>query len=94
MGLYISIAGIITFKNAKELQQTVARLPADRLLVETDSPYLAPVPKRGNRNEPAFVVHTAAKLAELMEEKPEAIAAITTDNFFRLFSRAQRPNRK
>jgi TatD DNase family protein len=94
MGLYISIAGIVTFKNAKELQQTVARLPADRLLVETDSPYLAPVPKRGNRNEPAFVAHTAAKLAELMEEKPEAIAAITTDNFFRLFSRAQRPNRK
>jgi TatD DNase family protein len=92
MGFYISIAGILTFKSAKELQQTVARLPADRLLIETDSPYLAPVPKRGKRNEPAFVTHTAAKMAELIEESPEAIAAITTDNFFRLFSRAQRPN--
>ena len=90
MGLYISIAGILTFKNAKELQQTVARLPTDHLLVETDSPYLAPVPKRGKRNEPAFVTHTAAKMAELLEETPEAISAITTDNFFRLFSRAQR----
>jgi TatD DNase family protein len=81
----------LTFKSAKELQQTVARLPADRLLVETDSPYLAPVPKRGKRNEPAYVSHTAAKMAELLKETPEAIAAVTTDNFFRLFSRAQRP---
>ena len=91
MGFYISIAGILTFKSAKELQQTVARLPADRLLVETDAPYLAPVPKRGKRNEPAFVAHTAAKMAELLEQSPEAIAAVTTDNFFRLFSRALRP---
>lgn len=90
MGFYISLAGILTFKRSDELRNTVTELPLDRLLVETDSPYLAPVPKRGKPNEPAFVVYTAAKLAEIRELAPADIARITTDNFYRLFSRAKR----
>lgn len=91
IGFYISLAGIVTFKSAEDLRRTVAEVPLERLLVETDSPYLAPVPKRGKTNEPANVVYTAAALAELRGLPAEAFADITTDNFFRLFSRARRP---
>jgi TatD DNase family protein len=88
LGFYISISGIVTFKNAGELRAIVRDLPLDRLLVETDSPYLAPVPHRGKRNEPAFVVATAAAVAALKEIEPAALAAATTANFFRLFVKA------
>ena len=91
IGFYISIAGILTFKRAEELQRTAASLPEDRLLVETDAPYLAPVPKRGKRNEPSYVAFTAAKLAELRNDEASRIATVTTDNFFRLFEKAARP---
>lgn len=91
LGFYISLSGIITFKNAEELRQIATEVPADRLLVETDSPYLAPVPKRGKRNEPAFVAHTAARVAELRGVEAGTLAQQTTDNFFRLFAKAERP---
>lgn len=91
MGLSISISGILTFKKAEELREAVAALPLESLLVETDSPYLAPVPKRGKQNEPAFVVHTADRLAELMGVSSQELARVTTDNFFRLFSKTERP---
>lgn len=91
IGLYISLSGIVTFKKADELRETAKSVPLDRLLVETDAPYLAPVPMRGKRNEPAFVAHTAAAVAALRGMTPEALAAQTTDNFFRLFSRVPRP---
>lgn len=87
IGLYISLSGILTFKNAVELRETAAKVPMDRLLVETDAPYLAPVPKRGKRNEPSFVVHTAEKLAEVKGVSAAALADATTANFLRLFSR-------
>jgi len=88
LGFFISISGIVTFKNAIELQDTAKWLPADRMLVETDSPFLAPVPHRGQTCEPAFVADTAAFVANLRDEEPEALAEATTDNFFRLFNRA------
>lgn len=88
LGFYISLSGIVTFKSAKELQETAAWLPSDRMLVETDSPFLAPVPHRGQTCEPAFVADTAAFVAELRSEAPETLAGKTTENFFRLFSRA------
>lgn len=91
IGFYISFSGIVTFKNATDLQNTAKRVPADRLLVETDAPYLAPVPYRGKRNEPAYVAHTAAFLAELRGEAPETTARQTTQNFFRLFDKAPPP---
>ncbi|BBK42929.1 TatD-related deoxyribonuclease [Allostella vacuolata] len=91
LGFYISFSGILTFKKAEELREIARDLPADRLLVETDSPYLAPIPHRGQRNEPAFVGHTAARLAEVRGQPLREIEALTTDNFFRLFDRAQRP---
>ena len=91
LGFYISISGIVTFKNAEELRGIVRDLPLDRLLVETDSPYLAPVPYRGKRNEPAFVRATAAAVAALKGVETEALAAATTANFFRLFSKARPP---
>jgi TatD DNase family protein len=91
LGFYISLSGILTFRKATELQAVARTLPADRILVETDSPYLAPVPHRGRRNEPAYVADTARFLAELRGEAPEAVAAQTTENFFRLFRRARRP---
>ena len=91
MGMYISVAGIATFKNASQLREIIADVPLDRLLVETDAPYLAPVPHRGKRNEPAFVAHTNRLLAELKRIPEEACAKATTDNFFRLFSKAKRP---
>ncbi|MGB0749772.1 MAG: TatD family hydrolase [Magnetospiraceae bacterium] len=87
LGLFISLSGIVTFKSAKDLQETVRHLPKDRLLVETDSPYLAPVPNRGKRNEPAFTVHTAAKVAELVGLDAASLAAQTTANFHTLFSK-------
>lgn len=90
LGLYISISGIVTFKNAKALKAVAADIPADRLLVETDSPFLAPVPHRGRPCEPAFVVDTAAYIAELRGVSLEQLAAATSDNFYRLFSKAQR----
>ncbi len=91
LGFYISLSGIVTFKNAVELRAIAAEVPDDRLLVETDAPYLAPVPKRGKRNEPAFVAHTASCVAGLRNVAPEALAAQTTENFFRLFAKVPRP---
>ena len=85
MGLYISFAGMVTYKNAQALRGIAARVPLERLLVETDSPYLAPVPVRGQRNEPAHVVHTAACLAGLLGVAPEALAERTTRNARELF---------
>jgi TatD DNase family protein len=90
LGHSLSFSGIVTFKNATELREIARDVPLDRLLVETDAPYLAPVPKRGKRNEPAYVVHTAALLAKLKGVTPEALAAATTENFFRLFGKARR----
>lgn len=91
IGFSISLSGIITFKAAEALRETVRTLPLDRLLVETDSPYLAPVPKRGKRNEPSFVAHTSQMLAELKGVGMDELARVTTDNFFRLFDKATRP---
>jgi len=85
LGFYISFSGIVTFRNAVALQQVVPNIPGDRLMIETDSPYLAPVPFRGKINEPARVVAVAHKLAELTGQSAEAIAAMTTANFHRLF---------
>jgi TatD DNase family protein len=87
-GFFISLSGIVTFKNARDLQETAKQVPLDRLLVETDSPFLAPVPHRGKPCEPAFVADTAAFVAELRGETPEQLAKATTANFFRLFPRA------
>ncbi|HEV2545774.1 MAG TPA: TatD family hydrolase [Stellaceae bacterium] len=91
LGFYISLSGILTFAKADELRAIARDLPLDRLLVETDAPYLAPVPLRGKRNEPAFVIHTAKRLAELKGVSPEDLARITTENFFRLFAKARPP---
>lgn len=89
LGLYISISGIVTFKKADELRNTIkTHAPVDRLLVETDSPYLAPVPKRGKRNEPSFTRHTADFLAEFLEMEPAELERCTTENFATLFSKA------
>ena len=89
MGFYISFSGIVTFKKADELRNIALNVPLDRILVETDAPYLAPVPYRGKTNEPAYVVQTGEFLAELFEKTPEEFAQITTDNFFRLFNKAK-----
>ncbi|MEO5612763.1 MAG: TatD family hydrolase [Sphingomicrobium sp.] len=88
LGFFISLSGIVTFKNARDLQNTAKQVPLDRLLVETDSPFLAPVPHRGRPCEPAFVADTAAFAAELRGEASEVLAEATTANFFRLFNRA------
>jgi TatD DNase family protein len=88
LGFYISLSGIVTFKNARELQDTAKWLPAEQILVETDSPFLAPVPHRGQKCEPAFVADTAAFVAQLRGEPIEALAENTTANFFRLFNKA------
>ena len=88
LGLYISLSGIVTFKNAKDLQEIAQTIPDDRLLIETDSPFLAPVPHRGRTCEPSFVSDTARFLAELKNIEIESLAAQTTSNFFRLFSKA------
>jgi TatD DNase family protein len=92
LGFYISISGIVTFKNAKDLQETAARLPADRLLVETDSPFLAPIPHRGRPCEPAYVADTARFLANLRGESIDALAAATTANFHALFTKIPAPH--
>ena len=85
MGLYVSFSGILTFKSAEAVREVARAMPEDRLLVETDAPYLAPVPMRGKRNEPAFVAHTAKRLAELRGTTQAAVEASTTANFHRLF---------
>lgn len=91
LGFYISLSGILTFKKSQELRDIVKDVPLDRLLVETDSPYLAPEPYRGRICEPAYVVNTARILAEIKGVSPEEIARQTTDNFFQLFTKVPRP---
>src|SRR3954451_4750797 len=88
LGFYVSLSGIVTFKNAADLQATAKWLPADQMLVETDSPFLAPVPHRGQKCEPAFVADTASFVAQLRGEDPEQLADKTTANFFKLFKKA------
>ena len=88
LGFYISFSGIVTFRNAKALKEVAQRVPLDRLLIETDSPYLAPVPHRGQTNQPAWVVHVAEEIARLRDEPLDRIEQATTDNFFRLFRHA------
>lgn len=87
IGFYVSLSGILTFKKAQELRDIARDVPLDRLLVETDAPYLAPVPKRGKRNEPSFVAHTAQCLADVKGIGADELAAQTTENFFRLFNK-------
>lgn len=89
LGMYISLSGIVTFKSAKELQAVAKTVPADRLLIETDSPWLAPVPQRGKQNEPALVRHTAEFLAELRGEDLSSLALQTSRNYRRLFESSQ-----
>jgi TatD DNase family protein len=91
LGAFVSFSGIITYKNAGDLRAVAAEIPMDRLLVETDAPYLAPVPFRGKTNEPAFVVKTLEALAAVKGVSAEAMAQATNDNFFRLFSKVPRP---
>ena len=90
IGLYVSFSGVLTFKNSEALRAVAATIPMDRLLVETDAPYLAPMPHRGKRNEPAYVAHTARVLADVRGVTPQEIAATTTENFFRLYTKAPR----
>jgi TatD DNase family protein len=90
LGGYISFSGIITFRNAKEIQEVAQIVPADRYLVETDAPYLAPIPHRGQPNEPSYVRHTAEKVAEIRGVRLEQVGRESTENFFRLFSKAAR----
>ena len=89
LGGYVSFSGILTFKNAPIIQEVARTAPADRILVETDAPYLAPSPHRGKSNEPSFVRHTAEKLAELRGVSLDEIGRVTTENFFRLFAKAR-----
>jgi TatD DNase family protein len=91
LGAYVSFSGILTFRNAGEIRQAARACPVDRVLVETDAPYLAPVPHRGRPNEPAYAVHTLEKLAEIKGLEPNVMARQTSDNFFRLFAKARRP---
>ena len=85
--MYISFSGIVTFKNAPLIQEAAKYVPADRILVETDAPFLAPVPKRGKQNEPSYVRYTAEFLANLRGESLETLAQNTNDNFYRLFNK-------
>ena len=91
LGFYISMSGIATFKKAQEIRDVAKMVPADKLLVETDAPYLAPVPRRGKPNEPSYVSYTADSLCETLDLERAALEQRTTDNFFRLFARAERP---
>jgi TatD DNase family protein len=91
LGFLISFSGIVTFKKSEDLRETARMVPLDRLLVETDAPFLAPVPMRGKRNEPAFVAHTAETLAEVKQITPAALARASTANFLRLFNRVPVP---
>ncbi len=89
LGFYISFSGIVTFKSATDLQEVARKVPADRMLIETDSPFLAPVPMRGKTNQPAFVKHVAEFVADLRGESAEEVASRTADNFFELFKHAR-----
>lgn len=89
IGFYISFSGIITFKNADELRLIAKDIPINRILIETDSPFLAPIPNRGKPNEPSFLIHTAKTLAEIKEVSYDNLSDITTENFFNLFKRAK-----
>ncbi len=91
-GLYVSFSGILTFRNSEDIRNTAKIVPEDRLLVETDAPYLAPVPKRGKKNEPAFTAYTASVLAEVRGIETELMHQVTTTNFFRLFEKAKLPD--
>lgn len=91
LGFYLSFSGIVTFKNATIVKEVAQKCPLDRLLVETDSPYLAPAPYRGKPNEPAYVRYVAEEIARLRAIEPDVLAAATTDNFFNLFKHARRP---
>lgn len=91
LGFFISISGIVTFRSARDLQETAKAIPPDRLLIETDAPFLAPVPHRGKPCEPAFVADTARFLATLRGIEVAALAELTAENFFRLFTKARRP---
>ncbi|HET6388113.1 TatD family hydrolase [Hyphomicrobium sp.] len=91
LGLYVSFSGVITFKNSEALREIARDVPLDRMLVETDAPFLAPIPFRGKRNEPAYVVRTAAALAGVKGVSADDLARATTDNFFRLYGKAKRP---
>ena len=91
IGFYISLSGIVTFKNAQDLRDIAKDVPVDRILVETDAPFLAPIPNRGKRNEPSFVADTAAKVAEIKNIDNDALSSTSTENFFRLFNKATRP---
>jgi len=84
-GFHISFSGIVTFKNAETVKEVARRVPLERMLIETDSPYLAPVPYRGKRNQPAFVRYVAEEIAHLRGLTPEAVGEATSNNFFRLF---------
>jgi TatD DNase family protein len=88
LGFYVSFSGIVTFKRSDELRRIAAAVPRDRLLIETDAPYLAPEPHRGRTNEPAYVAHTARVLADVIGDSADAFARATTDNFYRLFAKA------
>ena len=88
LGLYVSFSGVVTFRRSEDLRAIARDVPADRILVETDAPYLAPEPHRGRRNEPAYVAHTAAALAGVRGLDPTDLAALTTRNFYRLFGKA------
>ena len=91
LGFYISMSGIATFKKAEEIRDVARMVPEDKLLVETDAPYLAPVPRRGKPNEPSYVSYTADSLCETLGVERAELERRTTENFFRLFSRAERP---
>ena len=91
LGLYVSFSGVVTFKKAENLRELATELPLNRILVETDAPYLAPVPYRGKTNEPAFVAHTAAVVAEARNMSLDDLAEATTNNFFTAYTKAKRP---
>jgi TatD DNase family protein len=91
LGAYVSFSGILTYKNAEDIRAVAQAVPMDRLLVETDAPYLAPVPYRGKTNEPAFVVKTLEKLAEVKDVTPQNMATVTSRNFFALFDKVPKP---
>ena len=90
LGFYISLSGIVTFKNASDLRETIKKIPLDRIIVETDSPYLSPEPLRGKRNEPSHVLHTAKYLADFYRKDENEFFTMTTDNFFKIFKKANR----
>ena len=92
MGFYFSVSGIMTFKNAHDVRERILTMPKDRIMLETDCPYLAPMPYRGRRNEPAYVIEVCKALADLFDWTLEETAQNTTDAFFNLFSKAKRPS--